>query len=175
MELNGMSLFCPFIKWSANYASEASNIDVLDPLLKVFNKKVNFPLRYFNFGSIILQSIHPDTFGKSVSKIIGEQGAPGITHSFAYFGTALSCFFPHTEDVGLNSVNLLVHGKAKVWIIVPPRDAPKMEQLMARKSGQPCHHFVQKDLPMNPHELAEAGIEMALVSLFPPLKFNIDR
>jgi JmjC domain, hydroxylase len=105
------------------------------------------------------QEIHPDFFGKAVSKLMNGETAIGISTSYTYFGAATSIFCPHVENGCLNSINLLVDGAPKVWLVCAPEDSSKVEALLARKLGKKCHHLALKRVLLSPQELNDAGVK----------------
>jgi hypothetical protein len=109
-----------------------------------------------------LKSIHPDLFGGAVSKLLGTE-AIGITKSFSYFGTLGSAFFPHIENASLYSINILTYGAPKLWHICAPEDAHVVENVLAMKMGEKCHHKAEKAVPLKPEELIAAGVKICQV------------
>lgn len=66
---------------------------------------------------------------------------PGIRNSYLYFGSPLSTFAWHTENIDLFSANYLHHGMDKIWYVIPAASAKKFESLIeedARKLYPTC-------------------------------------
>jgi JmjC domain, hydroxylase len=93
-------------------------------------------------------------------KLTKEEHAIGITTSFSYFGAATSLFCVHVENGCLNSINLLVDGAPKVWLVCAPEDSGKVEALLARKLGKACHHLALKRVLITPQELLNEGVKL---------------
>lgn len=84
----------------------------------------------------------------------------GISHSYAYFGSFSSVFFPHVENGGFCSINILVFGAPKIWHFCAPEDAAIVEKVIAKKMGRKCHHDAKKAVPLHPQELIKAGVRL---------------
>ncbi|KAI9184361.1 Lysine-specific demethylase 4B [Blastocladiella emersonii ATCC 22665] len=93
----------------------------------------------------------------------------GVSSPYLYFGTYHSTFMWHTEDYDLFALSYLYFGAPKVWYVVHPDDAAKVEEL-ARKWGAfkdnkkscaaPMRH---KSVVLNPRMLAAAGVRVRRV------------
>ena len=82
-------------------------------------------------------------------------GAPGMDSCYTYFARAFSVFAAHAEDHNLPSINQLVFGAPKVWLVVPPRD-------FARATAALREGVRAKALPACPQAVAH---KLALPSL----------
>lgn len=67
--------------------------------------------------------------------VIAAKGkaVPGVTTPYLYYSDESNTpATMHVEDAGLGSVNLLVAGAPKVWLVIPPASKSDFEQLMQR-------------------------------------------
>lgn len=104
--------------------------------------------------------------GNTLDKTVGRFA--GVHTSMAYisadgFGAP---FGMHKEDFDLLAVNYLVRGSPKVWVVVAPADANRLEELMLHINGQKrqCDQFVRHVYTWLPtHLLEEAGIRYSTV------------
>ena len=55
---------------------------------------------------------------------------PGITSSYYYVGNYGTVSPIHCEDINLSSVNIMLFGAAKLWIIIPPSEKQKIDALL---------------------------------------------
>jgi hypothetical protein len=65
---------------------------------------------------------------KSLSFLKRKYG--GINVPYFYFAQPMSSFTLHREDMGLCSLNYLIQGLSKWWIIIDPRDNDALETLI---------------------------------------------
>jgi hypothetical protein len=75
----------------------------------------------------------------------GAGALSGINTVYWYLSTCpLTPARLHLEDVYFPSVNLLLAGKPKFWLVFPPDSKTKLEDLIQRKfmQGAPCSQFV---------------------------------
>ena len=91
--------------------------------------------------------------------------APGMTTCYTYFARAFSVFAAHAEDHNLPSVNQLVFGAPKVWLVVAPRDFARataaLRGAVRNKELPPCPQAVAHKLQLPSLALLRAeGIEV---------------
>jgi len=85
-------------------------------------------------------------------------GAPGMDSTYTYFARAFSVFAAHAEDHNLPSINQLVFGAPKVWLVVPARD-------FARATAALCAGVRAKALPACPQAVAHKLVLPSLALL----------
>ena len=64
------------------------------------------------------------TFNQFQSKI------PGVTSSYFYIGSRATVAQLHCEDLYLLSLNIMLYGESKVWIIIPLSELQKVDSLL---------------------------------------------
>ena len=69
-------------------------------------------------------SFQEQTFNQCQSKI------PGVTSSYFYIGSWATVAPLHCEDLYLWSLNIMLYGASKVWIIIPPSELQKVDSLL---------------------------------------------
>jgi len=70
--------------------------------------------------------------GDDRSLLRHTKGATGISKPWLYFGSALTAFCWHVEDMHFLSVNCLTKGGPKIWYIVPASHAHDFERAMQK-------------------------------------------
>jgi len=101
-----------------------------------------------------------------------QDGIPGVTTPYLYFGMWASVFCAHTEDMNLFSINYLHAGAPKVWYaIAEGEDSRRFENLMASS-----YHHAKKECPeylrhkrslVSPAILKKAGIPYTMTVQYP--------
>jgi len=101
-----------------------------------------------------------------------NDGIPGVTTPYLYFGMWASVFCAHTEDMNLLSINYLHAGAPKVWYAVAEgEDSRRFEYLMESN-----YHHAKKDCPeylrhkrslVSPAILKKAGIPFTRTVQYP--------
>ncbi len=101
-----------------------------------------------------------------------QDGIPGVTTPYLYFGMWASVFCAHTEDMNLLSINYLHAGAPKVWYaIAEGEDTRRFENLMASS-----YHHAKKECPeylrhkrslVSPAILKKAGIPYTMTVQYP--------
>uniref|UniRef100_A0A3B0MWV3 Jumonji family zinc finger protein, putative n=1 Tax=Theileria annulata TaxID=5874 RepID=A0A3B0MWV3_THEAN len=66
---------------------------------------------------------------------------PGVNSPWLYIGMIFTSFCWHTEDNYFGSVNFHHSGAPKVWYLVPPKKAPKMESILKNYSSLEGEEF----------------------------------
>ncbi|KAF2176016.1 JmjC-domain-containing protein [Zopfia rhizophila CBS 207.26] len=88
---------------------------------------------------------------------------PGINQIYHYISLCPgSPATLHIEDVRLGSVNLVLAGKLKVWLLIPPKEAKRLEKNMRRSHGKQweCSQDIRHlNTLVSPEELDRWGIE----------------
>ena len=92
----------------------------------------------------------------------GATGVRGVTTPMLYIGMWRALFGWHVEDVDLASVNYLHFGKPKVWYVVPPHEAKRLEAVARATFGAEalkCREFLRhKIVLLSPSVLRDAGV-----------------
>lgn len=65
-----------------------------------------------------------------LSKLSDSDNSVGFVVPSYFVGTLCSLFGIHTEDLDVGSVNILLYGDPKIWIIVPPAFYEQVIELM---------------------------------------------
>lgn len=101
-----------------------------------------------------------------------QDGIPGVTTPYLYFGMWASVFCAHTEDMNLLSINYLHAGAPKVWYAVAEgEDSRRFENLMESN-----YHHAKKECPeylrhkrslVSPAILKQAGIPYTRTVQYP--------
>ena len=79
-----------------------------------------------------------------------------------YFGTIGSFTILHIEDGSLKSVNLLLKGHAKIWLIIDPSNSLKLSKKLKELLGCSCEQILFHKKPghlIHPDRLTEWGID----------------
>jgi hypothetical protein len=101
-----------------------------------------------------------------------QEGIPGVTTPYLYFGMWASVFCAHTEDMHLLSINYLHAGAPKIWYAVAPgEDAKRFEQLCeghyVDAKGSCSEYLRHKRCLISPHILKKAGIRFTRAVQYP--------
>jgi hypothetical protein len=101
-----------------------------------------------------------------------QEGIPGVTTPYLYFGMWASVFCAHTEDMNLLSINYLHAGAPKVWYAVAAgEDAQRLEQLCEghyHQAKTQCPEYMRhKRCLISPGKLKKAGIRFTKAVQYP--------
>ncbi|KAL3933251.1 MAG: hypothetical protein SGBAC_010480 [Bacillariaceae sp.] len=101
-----------------------------------------------------------------------DDGIPGVTTPYLYFGMWGSVFCTHTEDMNLLSINYLHAGSPKVWYAVAAgEDAKRLEQLYDgnfHEAKSQCSEYMRhKRCLVSPMILRKAGISFTRTVQYP--------
>eukprot|EP00300_Choanocystis_sp_HF-7_P019006 c20205_g1_i3.p1 GENE.c20205_g1_i3~~c20205_g1_i3.p1 ORF type:complete len:217 (-),score=35.24 c20205_g1_i3:1393-2043(-) len=93
---------------------------------------------------------------------LGGQDLAGVTTAYLYFGTWLSSFAWHAEDMNLYSINFHHYGAPKIWYSIPTQYTAQFEQLAKELfplNAQECSAFLRhKTCVIAPHLIRARGI-----------------
>lgn len=96
---------------------------------------------------------------------------PGVHTPYIYYAAERSYTLFHQEDTRLESVNVCWFGSPKIWIIVQPSHAAKLESCLAHlysHSSHQCSQFVRHlRIMVPPSLLTEYGIRYSIVPQYP--------
>ena len=100
---------------------------------------------------------------ETITPFVSETGrTEGIDSPFTYYGSPGSTGPMHVEDMDLCSVNILLAGQTKHWIIVSAKESTKVRQLMASTNSrlfqEHPNHYRCKTLILTPEALERAEI-----------------
>ena len=145
--------------------------------LDFIKKKPHQRRKYILYGSDIEGTFMDSSAGawnlndlKTVLKCVTEKTKEemnGITKPYLYYGTCMSSFAWHTEDIDLFSINYHHYGKPKFWYSVGARESRKLERKLKESLPEElkkCKLFQRhKYLLLTPEWLDEHNIKYSKV------------
>ena len=132
---------------------------------KYFDAWVNYStsvdLEYHTFPATPGPNVLVDS-GPKLKQRGPEEGLPGITSPHWYLAVLMNTVATmHIEDAGLWSVNLVVCGAPKLWLVIPPAQKKKLEAALCREYESPptCSQKIRHfNVLVSPAKLRDWGI-----------------
>ena len=115
-----------------------------------------FPAKAFSKGTILVDA------GFRLKRRGPPDGIQGVNIPYWLLGITPYTITPmHIEDGGLGSVNLVVGGAPKLWLVISPADKEKLEEILCRfyKNSPTCLQRVRHfNVLISPSNLRDWGI-----------------